>query len=123
MEASPRSDCFVEEVGRKDVELFGGSGLYLVYDGFVLFLFFASEAAAEAATQDKEPLLSMSLSLSESLFTYYMLLPSELVEREKPDGDPGLARRGASMTLHLPYLMGGSESRRCNLRMVVMTRM
>ena len=57
----------MEEVGRKDVELFGGSGLYLVYDGFVLFLFFASEAAAEAATQDKEPLLSMSLSLSLSL--------------------------------------------------------
>ena len=58
----------MEEVGRKDVELFGGSGLYLVYDGFVLFLLFASEAAAaEAATQDKEPLLSMSLSLSLSL--------------------------------------------------------
>lgn len=70
MEASPRSDCFVEEVGRKDVELFGGSGLYLVYDGFVLFLLFASEAAAaEAATQDKEPLLSMSLSLSPSLYS------------------------------------------------------
>ena len=76
MEASPRSDCFVEEVGRKDVELFGGSGLYLVYDGFVLFLLFVSEVAA---SQDKEPLLSMSLSLP--LFTYYML-PPELVERE-----------------------------------------
>ena len=99
----------------------GRVGLFLVYDGFVPSFppFFAS------AAQDRQRtfIVYVSLSLSVSLFTYYMLLPSELVEREKPDGDPGLARRGASMTLHLPYLMGGSESRRCNLRMVVMTRM
>ena len=62
--------------GRKEVDLVCRGGLYLVYDGFVLFLLFVSEVAA---SQDKEPLLSMSLSLP--LFTYYML-PSELVERE-----------------------------------------